>query len=196
MTVYIHALREEGDEIRHLQRWCNNISIHALREEGDEGAAQIAGHLAAFLSTPSARRATISSDVIFISLSISIHALREEGDLLLFPNSPSRYKFLSTPSARRATRGQRRPSDQPKYFYPRPPRGGRPVYCISKKRRTTFLSTPSARRATQSGRPRWTGPRNFYPRPPRGGRLDRPSPSGWAMTISIHALREEGDAIG
>lgn len=35
MTVYIHALREEGDAAVNdlLQR--HNISIHALREEGD-----------------------------------------------------------------------------------------------------------------------------------------------------------------
>lgn len=36
MTVYIHALREEGDAVlyRLLSRGVN-ISIHALREEGD-----------------------------------------------------------------------------------------------------------------------------------------------------------------
>ena len=34
---------------------------------------------------------------------------------------------------------------------------------------------------------------NFYPRPPRGGRPPEPQDSGRASTISIHALREEGD---
>ena len=35
---------------------------------------------------------------------------------------------------------------------------------------------------------------NFYPRPPRGGRPD-PTGSWWRiLCISIHALREEGDA--
>ena len=56
-------------------------------------------------------------------------------------------------------------------FYPRPPRGGRPAEVQGDNRPKIFLSTPSARRATQ---------------PPR-----RAAP---ADTISIHALREEGDA--
>ena len=33
-----------------------------------------------FLSTPSARRATVVGDQLFIATAISIHALREEGD--------------------------------------------------------------------------------------------------------------------
>ena len=38
-------------------------------------------------------------------------------------------------------------------------------------------------------------PPDFYPRPPRGGRLNS---IGWvnhSQVISIHALREEGDAL-
>ena len=60
---------------------CNReISIHALREEGD-GCSIDLGHIVdVFLSTPSARRATISALLIYSSL-----------------------VFLSTPSARRAT---------------------------------------------------------------------------------------------
>ena len=58
----------------------------------------------AFLSTPSARRATVDG-----------------------PVSVQLVEFLSTPSARRATR--RKDFDQRTggYFYPRPPRGGRRV---------------------------------------------------------------------
>ena len=58
-----------------------SISIHALREEGDidlHGAARI---VMEFLSTPSARRATIAGKEWGFSLAISIHALREEGDM-------------------------------------------------------------------------------------------------------------------
>ena len=33
----------------------------------------------------------------------------------------------------------------------------------------------------------------FYPRPPRGGRPDVPAVCPSIFTISIHALREEGD---
>ncbi len=35
--------------------------------------------------------------------------------------------------------------------------------------------------------------RDFYPRPPRGGRLGATCKVDTADTISIHALREEGD---
>ena len=42
--------------------------------------------------------------------------------------------------------------------------------------------------------PSWTIS-NFYPRPPRGGRRAMYCPSLTAASISIHALREEGDWI-
>ena len=82
----------------------------------------------------------------------------------------ARSSFLSTPSARRATR--------------------RPCSHAGKAR---FLSTPSARRATMpvlSAVPVGT---NFYPRPPRGGRRIKQDGSWSSHSISIHALREEGD---
>ena len=80
------------------------------------------------------------------------------------------FEFLSTPSARRATGfGAQTPSGGYD-FYPRPPRGGRQDSETNGFRIIKFLSTPSARRATT--------------RPPR--------PRRW-HSISIHALREEGD---
>ena len=44
---------------------------------------------------------------------------------------------------------------------------------------------------------RWPAdlPRHFYPRPPRGGRRRARSCACRCDTISIHALREEGDAF-
>ena len=79
----------------------------------------------AFLSTPSARRATNGAQIFgamgnisihalreegdFIGrrivpvTGISIHALREEGDFFGFPRRNETIVFLSTPSARRAT---------------------------------------------------------------------------------------------
>ena len=103
------------------------------------------------------------------------------------------------------------------HFYPRPPRGGRllqdaqgplkggiSIHALreegdrsSSTGGTTsneFLSTPSARRATSRT---WLNPcsqSNFYPRPPRGGRHRFEHISARIYTISIHALREEGDA--
>ena len=57
----------------------------------------------AFLSTPSARRATTSCPPDWYAADISIHALREEGDIASRCTSELRVTFLSTPSARRAT---------------------------------------------------------------------------------------------
>ena len=58
------------------------ISIHALREEGDVKPEASAYPGSAFLSTPSARRATCDALEGLEGDLISIHALREEGDLL------------------------------------------------------------------------------------------------------------------
>ena len=79
--ISIHALREEGDcSRRGAGRGAVAISIHALREEGDNGPLRVMHPSRAFLSTPSARRATRCSKVPTSSQTISIHALREEGD--------------------------------------------------------------------------------------------------------------------
>ena len=56
------------------------ISIHALREEGDPDRYDTSDDTREFLSTPSARRATIRHDHTYQQGLISIHALREEGD--------------------------------------------------------------------------------------------------------------------
>ena len=125
------------------------ISIHALREEGD----------AAVSSGRSAGR-------------ISIHALREEGDLMIPPTCAVSTIFLSTPSARRATYFVEYWRGDDEYFYPRPPRGGRPAAPPKSGSVSVFLSTPSARRATAE---RNTGCDQVH--------------------ISIHALREEGDCM-
>ena len=56
------------------------ISIHALREEGDAQIEVKVFDDFLFLSTPSARRATLGVLVDDRVQHISIHALREEGD--------------------------------------------------------------------------------------------------------------------
>ena len=56
-----------------------------------------------FLSTPSARRATLVGTDDCQTHNISIHALREEGDVENYVEKMLTMLFLSTPSARRAT---------------------------------------------------------------------------------------------
>ena len=171
-----------------------------------------------FLSTPSARRATPHRLGVVQGQPISIHALREEGDLELYGVPAANIRFLSTPSARRATFGRSWTVTALSYFYPRPPRGGRPSkppFCCALTRISIhalreegdspfwhindvaqiFLSTPSARRATHPVGGVRAGESDFYPRPPRGGRRALTEANTSAVTISIHALREEGDAM-
>ena len=169
------------------------ISIHALREEGDLGATIDRVHKGLFQSTPSARRATVDIHLRQLHQRISIHALREEGD----------FNFETD-------------TIYTEHFNPRPPRGGRRhlkvvlqaalVISIHALREEgdpfapstdtvdfTFQSTPSARRATVVNGFTELPNFDFNPRPPRGGRLiSRPSRAS-NVTISIHALREEGD---
>ena len=146
-----------------------------------------------FLSTPSARRATIMVKPPCLPRHISIHALREEGDGWLRATEVTHNTFLSTPSARRATGRDLSGRQQLGYFYPRPPRGGRRARVAKLQHKgvisihalreegdrsrplehgsnMVFLSTPSARRATEDLPEEWTDETNFYPRPPRGGR--------------------------
>ena len=61
------------------------------------------------------------------SAHISIHALREEGDEAAASIQKDGVLFLSTPSARRATGLVADIGDVLGHFYPRPPRGGRPL---------------------------------------------------------------------
>ena len=198
------------------QRNGRHISIHALREEGDvwlrpshtavgyfyprppRGGRPALGaffvFVWTFLSTPSARRATLTKsrkswNWLFLSTPsarrattgyingpfpnlISIHALREEGDLGI---------MLIDMMGRN--------------FYPRPPRGGRLIVRFSFHSFIPFLSTPSARRATFLPLVLISSSSYFYPRPPRGGRPHSFCAQNVVVPISIHALREEGDTF-
>ena len=125
--ISIHALREEGDRILNNIDHYVDISIHALREEGDVVRTSTAVVADVFLSTPSARRATVKKTG---HCGISL-------------------VFLSTPSARRATYDRIFEQLREGYFYPRPPRGGRRDFVGEHPGARQFLSTPSARRATK-----------------------------------------------
>ena len=169
-----------------------------------------------FLSTPSARRATPCYSYFFVAIGgISIHALREEGDQLSHwlrsQGIISIHALREEGDSWSASR-----ASMSTYFYPRPPRGGRPAALMLRLTALEFLSTPSARRATIYQKIMGVKIMNFYPRPPRGGRpfpvyvptlleksfLSTPSARratrpflkrSYISPISIHALREEGD---
>ena len=148
-TISIHALREEGD----LESAAGSAGQEDFYPRPPRGGRQTHGNKAPpeyrFLSTPSARRAT-SCGAYHQSVRhyfyprpprggrpdgaghgrrtccISIHALREEGDCAGYVVIGDTLVFLSTPSARRATLWLSMSMMITAYFYPRPPRGGRP----------------------------------------------------------------------
>ena len=146
-----------------------HISIHALRVEGDNKA-----------------------DHVCQCLRISIHALRVEGDRPASTPKAAGSLFLSTPSGWRATvvrydlhlpvkisihalrvEGDTDPAKRKgkSYnFYPRPPGGGRLHNALKALSGDVFLSTPSGWRATYD---------SYY--------------FNGLLSISIHALRVEGD---
>ena len=130
----------------------------------------IMGNVDLFLSTPSARRATLD-------------AVIEKAVSLI---------FLSTPSARRATLVQLILTKTMQNFYPRPPRGGRPISSIASALTQLFLSTPSARRATAAySAVHQSEIISIHALREEGDK--RQAKAKVARTISIHALREEGD---
>ena len=147
---------------------------------------------------------------------ISIHALREEGDQTVqVRKGVSFVEFLSTPSARRATCYLAIRACGRRYFYPRPPRGGRQYQPDGRRRRNVISIHALREEGDRSTMIYSMASSNFYPRPPRGGRqpgvavyqtppefLSTPSArrathAGQQLhdssCISIHALREEGD---
>ena len=125
-----------------------------------------------FLSTPSARRATYQ------------------------PGERRNARgFLSTPSARRATESRER-SDR-----------GHPISIHALReegdlsrmaqnlQQVKFLSTPSARRATSQASNKSHRPKPFLSTPSARRATFFRCTSCWIDTISIHALREEGDIL-
>ena len=149
-----------------------HISIHALREEGDFYERRLRHVLVTFLSTPSARRATLLRMPLG-GLITYFYPRPPRGGRQTRSHLPAGdRKFLSTPSARRATAADQGVCTHLEHFYPRPPRGGRPG--------------PPAPPTTEE---------NFYPRPPRGGRRVGLISPLYHVVISIHALREEGDCL-
>ena len=144
---------------------------------------------------------------------ISIHALREEGDL---DSDIAQIIYKISIHALREEGDQRQPCIVAKllYFYPRPPRGGRPSTITAMRTAVKFLSTPSARRATPDSA--GDHPDQRFLSTPSARRATRSrgslqrfriflsTPSARRATsqayfsfrrciISIHALREEGD---
>ena len=216
--ISIHALREEGDGRRRPVLRRDHYFYPRPPRGGRRPASSLSDGPFRFLSTPSARRATLFCQRGPQHLVISIHALREEGDAVLIGARGAVGLFLSTPSARRATYSA---------IHGAPPESIS-IHALREEgdwraRSFALMMQISIHALREEGDRRRTGPdrqgKDFYPRPPRGGRLWRfrmpgtrcsyfyPRPprggrryihrnSDWTEEISIHALREEGDPQG
>ena len=169
--ISIHALRVEGDRFTQHAQAERAISIHALRVEGD-----VNGKLEPIEAQISIHALRVEGDRDhkhdWVCCKISIHALRVEGDFTGPLDFDTRFLFLSTPSGWRATPENHGCTLLSSDFYPRPPGGGRLDLREPIAAPEIFLSTPSGWRAT--------GAIHFH---------------GLCNSISIHALRVEGDAI-
>ena len=125
------------------------------------------------------------------SAKISIHALREEGDV---GGDPALGLFGISIHALREEGDEEGPKvfRLKTNFYPRPPRGGRPLTVRLSALPRSFLSTPSARRATSASLP-CRSPARFLSTPSARRATVAVVRVCFALEISIHALREEGD---
>ena len=168
--ISIHALREEGDH-RSLFRSAQKIDFYPRPPRGGRPTSSLpswrggnfyprpprGGRQAyktdgwvglAFLSTPSARRATWPAHRGRRQIPISIHALREEGDRTAHGISNAAYRFLSTPSARRATGADEGIRQAQAISIHALREEGDVTDSARSPMILSFLSTPSARRAT------------------------------------------------
>ena len=147
------------------------ISIHALRVEGDGGNGTVA-HL----------------------YEISIHALRVEGDARASRSSGDEARFQSTPSVWRATHAGDEAALAPQFQSTPSVWRATEVVLRAFLGRFRFQSTPSVWRATSRAPVKTSRQTDFNPRPPCGGRPTVPPSPAYEGSISIHALRVEGDA--
>ena len=172
MPISIHALRVEGDTINLDALVPKLISIHALRVEGDlpRHCIFLSVPLYFYPRPPGGGRPPMREAALGL-LEISIHALRVEGD-----NCPRHDSVFPRHISIHALRVE---GDRPyrflawlrRYFYPRPPGGGR-LYRQRKANRMGKISIHALRVEGDAG-----------------GRAGDKNTN----KISIHALRVEGD---
>ena len=125
----------------------SGISTHALREEGDAAAGGHSDGIRDFYPRPPRGGRPVGRSSETSGLSISTHALREEGDAG-GALAGAQYNISTHALREEGDLWPARSCAVPPYFYPRPPRGGRPAPCFCPHVHMEFLPTPSARRAT------------------------------------------------
>ena len=148
----------------------------------------------AFLSTSPARGTTTLTTPGFARSPISIHVPREGDDGRMLIRLLRTITFLSTSPARGTTVFLFAASSTVSNFYPRPPRGGRPVAGQpGEVREVHFYPRPPRGGRHNHLFHSFSLLLYFYPRPPRGGRRLSASGSPFGNRISIHVPREGDD---
>ena len=147
------------------------ISTHALREEGDAQTPSGAHTWPDFYPRPPRGGRRFWSGTQPRNRSISTHALREEGDAVV-QLVGGQVGIISTHALREEGDASSRSSEQRlQYFYPRPPRGGRPYRATPQRTNCNFYPRPPRGGRHHQFNTSATLLQDFYPRPPRGGRL-------------------------
>ena len=123
--ISIHALREEGDTSGRRSAACSRNFYPRPPRGGRPRLALCAALRALFLSTPSARRATVDPGKMFCEACKFLSTPSARRATIKPFVKVGKLKFLSTPSARRATKNLAVRHLLLDDFYPRPPRGGR-----------------------------------------------------------------------
>ena len=193
--ISIHALREEGDSYLFLQL-APPVDFYPRPPRGGRPAAQPArAQTRNFYPRPPRGGRLGAAVVAAVGSRISIHALREEGDT---SSGPVSVQLVAISIHALREEGDEPAAEAPapsRDFYPRPPRGGRRDVRWSADLSEVFLSTPSARRATTVRTITVAFPLVFLSTPSaRRATCRLLQQIAVFCGISIHALREEGDA--
>ena len=215
IEISIHALREEGDILSQSMLPCHRDFYPRPPRGGRPQIEEMNDADPAFLSTPSARRATPpfqceAIDLVFLSTPSARRATLISRIIVLLA------QFLSTPSARRATRNGRRCREVDNIsIHALREEGDLPwvrmrwltkisIHALREEGDRVHIHQPEEKSISihalrEEGDFHWCAGGvhgiHFYPRPPRGGRRQTVSFIIRQANISIHALREEGDLL-
>ena len=147
--VSIHATLAGGDRAVHIGQ---KRSLQFLSTPPSRVATPLGAHkkkfLNLFLSTPPSRVATSEQIAPSSARCVSIHATLAGGDPTTPKPDQTPPPFLSTPPSRVATLLFCIVGIKSGCFYPRHPRGWRPIACCWLSGYSVFLSTPPSRVAT------------------------------------------------
>ena len=169
VTISIHALLAESDQVRFPQCLISPISIHALLAESDKINSSVnTADKDFYPRSPCGERRMTHTQRCYVSIFLSTLSLRRatRGE----HHANSQQEFLSTLSLRRATAKFGMLLPMYRHFYPRSP-------CGERLGKITSVSSGL----------------NFYPRSPCGERHLRVLDGSKSSIISIHALLAESD---